>query len=274
MKETKIENKNEEKVVTKTSGGIKALLIILILALIGTSGFIVYDKFIKNDDNKVIEKNETNSKNEKNAKKVDEKKDYVYTLYNGDYYNIPYINIDSSDAKKMNEEIKDFTNYEKREESYNLYHKAKYYFYVNDDIISVVLVDAGETPSSIYYKIFNINKKTGNKATNDEILSIVGLSFEEVKTKIMETYETINAEYINIAKESITRYDDNNDVISLSVYDANKKYINDLDINEVNMYLSNNSELCIETEEYVIAGPRSVRRVYNLTKKSLSDINK
>ena len=46
-----MDNKNEVQVVTKTSGGVKFLIVFLVLALLGTSGFIVYDKFIKKSDN-------------------------------------------------------------------------------------------------------------------------------------------------------------------------------------------------------------------------------
>ena len=60
-----MENK-EEKVVTKTSGGVKFLIVFLVLALLGTSGFIVYDKFIKKSDNtpKTEEKSKKETKEE------------------------------------------------------------------------------------------------------------------------------------------------------------------------------------------------------------------
>ena len=70
-----MENK-EEKVVTKTSGGVKFLIVFLVLALLGTSGFIVYDKFIKKSDNtpKTEEKSKKETKEPAKKQVVSEKK--------------------------------------------------------------------------------------------------------------------------------------------------------------------------------------------------------
>ena len=59
-------NENNEKVVkTKTSKGVIALLVILILIVIGLSSYIVYDKFISKDNVKEEIKNTKNEeKNE------------------------------------------------------------------------------------------------------------------------------------------------------------------------------------------------------------------
>ena len=64
-------DENNEKVVkTKTSKGVIALLVILILIVIGLSSYIVYDKFISKDNIKEEIKNTKNE--EKNESESDE----------------------------------------------------------------------------------------------------------------------------------------------------------------------------------------------------------
>ena len=263
-----MENK-EEKVVTKTSGGVKALLVILILALIGTSGFIVYDKFIaKDNESKSNTKEETKKEEKKESvKKIDETKEYVYDLKSGEYYKIPTINIDSEDAKKMNEEINDFSNYEKRDEVYNPYYKFKYHYFTNNDVISVLLVKSGDGEGSIFYKVFNINKLSGKKLSNEEIIKIKGLTLDEVKTKMLEIYEKINSSSLEKAKNK--EYDELNNEIILNVYETNKKNFEELDLENVEFFLNDKKELCVSFKEYQVAGPKMMYVIYNLDTKEI-----
>ena len=266
-----MENK-EEKVVTKTSGGVKALLVILILALIGTSGFIVYDKLIsKNNESKSNTKEETKKEETKkeekkeSVKKIDESKEYVYDLETGESYAIPYINIDSDDAKKMNEDIKVFS--EKFGDKSSEYYRLKYYYYTNKNIISVALVfyyDANGLTNSL---ILNIDKETGKKVSNEEILKAKNINIEELRNKAIEVYESLPT--IENDKKFVGHYNDDEkeEYNGMTVYEVNKKKFEKMEIDELEIFLNSNNELCAYVGVYLSAGPSGMKEFYNLDTK-------
>ena len=266
-----MENK-EEKVVTKTSGGVKALLVILILALIGTSGFIVYDKFIaKDNESKSNTKEETKKEEKKESvKKIDETKEYVYDLKSGENYKVPTINIDSEDAKRMNEEIKVFVDYERVEEKYGLNsNKLEYDYFINNDLISVVVIIVYPANGSKSVKPFNINKNTGREVTNEEILKIKNISFEELKVKIFDTYESIgNNSYLEHDKNTVGHYNED-EYNGLTVYEANKKKFENLNLEKLELFLNENGELLVSVGVYLSAGPTGRTEVYDIDTKSM-----
>lgn len=98
--------------------------------------------------------------------------------------NMPYINIDSKDVKKINNEI---------EELYNtfLFYKNNtfnYEYQINDNILSIVikLVDNNSEYDIPYYSIitYNINLKTQKNIDNNYLLNKFKITEEEVKEKI------------------------------------------------------------------------------------------
>ena len=81
----------------KSKLGLGIFIGVLIGLIIGLSGFIVYDKFIRNDDNKVIDhdKDSTEIKSDKEDKKSE----------NSDNENINNLEIDSSIVKELSNKI-------------------------------------------------------------------------------------------------------------------------------------------------------------------------
>jgi len=263
-----MENK-EEKVVTKTSGGVKALLVILILALIGTSGFIVYDKLIsKDNESKSNTKEETKKEETKkeSVKKIDESKEYVYDLEKGESYAIPYINIDSDDAKRLNNEIDLFL-----EENYfstknlatgDYIYILKYEYYINEDILSVIIKLQHSEISQRIYKAFNINKKTGKEITNEEILKNKNITREELNNKLYEIYE-------QKIENDLSKTDELPSSIKEAVLDETKKIFEETSLDEFELYIGNNNELFVSSKTMNLAGAKYSIKLFNLDTKTM-----
>ena len=177
---------------TKNSKGIITLVIILGILVALLTGYIVYDKILKEDDQ---------------VKKNDEIKDIVYSSFNketSDYsYNIPTINIDSTDVEKINAEInKDYK--EEVEKQINngeiVVYEVDYNYYVNSNVLSLVIT--GKLPSDIEnYQVFNVDIYTGKSITNDELLNYKNISSTEFLSKLPDIYKN---KYIDLhgTKES------------------------------------------------------------------------
>ena len=235
MKNEKIEtnaenNKNQQNSnseVKPRSKKLTIVLISLIIVLILAMG-VCAGIWIAGDTTKIINnKEELVKEEEKNtSKKIDETKPWVYdadynkeikTIYetsdksyfrnSNECLKVPYININSEDAKKVNEEIEKL--YEEcylgfgkllDEQSdwktYQIY-DATYNFYENENILSVVLQlsngvvvvngGAGGGNSTIY--TYNFDLETLKLATLDEMASICGFNSGSDVTNKITTWE-------------------------------------------------------------------------------------
>lgn len=180
------------------------LVLVLILGvlaglIISGNGKVVNDNIVK-----ITEKKE-----DKVGKKIDESKDWVYDAdYGKDKENkiidndcksenlkVPFININSADAEKANNDIKKL--YEKMYSEFGtknsngatILYTSGYKFYENKNILSVVvtstdaILNGGAGTSKLY--IYNFNLETLNRATNDEMAKACGFnSINEVQDKI------------------------------------------------------------------------------------------
>lgn len=171
------------------------LISLLTIAVIGLSGYIVYDKVISKESEKGI--TETSNK----TIKEDINKELVYDLsYDKkdieEYYiddwkeyrffddiKFPYINIDSEDAKKANEKLKRI--YDEIIKQYNeissseykiAYYKSSYDYTIYENILSIVVdVETGATdvPSHTYYS-YNIDLDTKKVLSYEELYNRLG----------------------------------------------------------------------------------------------------
>lgn len=149
--------------------------------------------------------------------KLDESKDLIYdadygfenkllkdsystdTFYSKEELIVPYINIDSEYAKKVNNEIREIY-----EQEYNDFARVvgntiivslKYEYFYNDDILSVVihrkkgLMNAG---ASNRYTIYNFNLHTLDKASLEDCYKAIGYESKEQLDLSINT--TINKE--------------------------------------------------------------------------------
>lgn len=201
--------------------------------------------------NKISETISTsNSSSNDLVSKIDSTKDWVYDAeytknVNADSYStyyetyyvkdiiVPYININSTYANNSNSDIKKV--FDDAIKTYNTGANSKieyvdecgYKKYINDNSLSVVLtygVGATDVVHPKYYT-YNIDLKTGNQLSYEEIYKIAGFNsstitskVEEAITKIMKekmssfsadnyptgtTFDTYNNESINNYKNSI-----------------------------------------------------------------------
>lgn len=200
----------------KSRKGLIIINIILLLLVIGLVVFILYDKKILfNKEEKVVEiKSDLNSEQLKlynefelvyNAEYAYEvsQNNYTDTKNNIRYYTdivIPYININSEDAKSINEDIKELNDSLVKEYENNLinneyYVKSNYSYVIYDDILSLVVkITRNDEKNQEYneYKTYNINLDTKKKMTYLELLN--SLTIKELDKKItkknIETLET------------------------------------------------------------------------------------
>ncbi len=154
----------------------------------------------------ISEENRIQKTNElvKNVKKLDSKKEIVYTkceyeesiedegAENGDnsvcFYRYPVINIDSEDVKNINEEIEEifgFSYDDKEKELNNLKYSLgiNYFYYINDKILSVVVV--GCEVNKMECKYYNIDLSSLKKIENS---SLVGkdVDIKKMKQKVID----------------------------------------------------------------------------------------
>ena len=193
----------------KNNNGLIALVIVLCLLVLGLGGYIVYDKVLSN---KTLEGNNTNSNNQDSSTvtlKADSAKDWVYDAdYNlptnkESYYGfsdhsrlvkasdliVPYININSSDATKANQEI--YKLYEQLINTFNENLKEEIWFTtveyssnINNDILSVVIkTTALGTSTPIYgYYTYNFNTTNGNLLSYEDAYKLVNIDSSNIES--------------------------------------------------------------------------------------------
>ena len=204
----------------KTNKGLVWLVVILIILVIGLMGFIIYKEFFVNNNlSNENDLNKTTTTTEQINIKIDENKDWVYDAkyvpnvkqqtytawdetYNVNDYKAPYININSTYAKTINNEIKKiydsamqvFNNGIEDEMSY--IDTFKYNYYLKKNILSIVLTTGYGGTDVVYpdYHIFNIDIDNGNEITFENILNyknITETNFDDkAKNAIIEEYDT------------------------------------------------------------------------------------
>lgn len=180
-------------------------------------------------------------------------------------YRIPQIDVESEDAEKMNENIKE--EYEKYyeeailnlEEGFDIAGEIDYQGYVNGEILSVVAHRS--VNGWISYSTYNINTTTGKKVENKELLEMKKLTEEKIQKEIIaymqervksETYEGLTESEIKETQDYLL------------------EEVHSIEINEnTQFYLNNENHLCVVTTEYVIAGAGKYERLYDLDEHEL-----
>lgn len=197
----------------------KKLLILLIIVLILYAILLVIKN--KNDNNY------TNYKDDSN-------KEYVYTKYQSSKNNakVPYVNLVSEDAKKVNNEIITLsTDYLK---STNKNKTVTYRYNQNKNILSVVLTfrDVNEYEQLKYnYKTYVFDLSKGAKLlTDDEIINKFSTTYAEVN-EIMS--KSMKEKYVDEVKKG---YIDKNEC-NYSCYLENRNINNYID--NANYYIEN-----------------------------------
>ncbi len=140
---------------------------------------------------------------ESRVKKIDETKEIVYTAYeeqiqplDGDSFTgihrFPYINIDSKDVIKINEDISKIIN------AYKEYYDTEtdYIYALNNNVLSVVIIydeDYGSAYANI--EVYNIDIYTGKKLNSKEMLEASNINVSEIENKLEEAYNKVFMNY-------------------------------------------------------------------------------
>lgn len=188
------------------------ITMILILAIGIGGGFLLANKENNANNTNTTEIKTNKQEQTKTSKKIDESKPWVYDANYGENktnkvvendnnsnkdLKVPYINIDSEDAQKANEEIKNI--YEEMYSKYGdktsygakIIYLSDYKFYENGNILSVVLrtgdavINGGAGTSKTY--IYNFNLETLKNATLKEMAVLCGFNSEsDVENKVKQ----------------------------------------------------------------------------------------
>lgn len=281
-----------EENMNKKSNKLLIGIIIILLIIIGCLIFIILKpdvlKFNKTKELKIEEK-EKNSKKEKSIK-LDNNKEYVYkaeykydnkyTEYNRGYetdetintidrygidvkvrygteylsdLSVPYINIDSEYAKKVNKDLenmyttkaKEFDQCAQDAEGHDKVSCSlvlTYKVFENKDVLSVVVIDSTQATSAwlFNYNIYNFDLKTGNELTFDNYLKkynytkedFLSKAKEKIHSKMKELWTTgsviidlDNACYDNETGSSASCYDKADVVFDKQVEEGTVKYL-------------------------------------------------
>lgn len=182
----------------------------------GAKELIIDTAMLNENFNKIFDNQINYQNNNTNVLKKDSTKELVYTSYNNQEevtnkymlnVNIPNLNISNENAEKINEEIKSLfynktINILSKTEIYTVYN-VKYKAYVNDNIVSLVIVATlkeGENPQREIIKTYNYNLISNSNLNLSEILQYRQLLKEKVQNKIYET--------ITLASENAKTYNE------------------------------------------------------------------
>jgi len=176
---------------------------------INENNSIYYIGNTTNNTENVVNKND-NENNE--IRKIDSKKEIVYDAeytyknledmsYTSKSMNktysmkdivLPYINLNSSDVNKANTEIqalfKELAEFfeEELEGTQTWYKISSYDYFINKDILSIIITtESGGTDVPVYkYYTYNFNLKTLNLIKYEDVYSIIGINQENIEKKV------------------------------------------------------------------------------------------
>lgn len=174
-------------------------------------------------------------------------------------YKIPKININSSDATKINNEIDEEITSKVKEmiTEINEGHtpatnKISYKFYINDDILSVITKSDYANDVELYL-VYNININTGKSISNEELINKKGMTKEQFEEKLTSA---VKSEFVNIYGyvNNWMNTQEYNNTISASNCDANAQMI----------YLDESGNINVVAKIYSFAGADSYYYIINL----------
>lgn len=233
------------------------------------------NSFVKNNDLQNTEEAKAkveSAKIIKNVKKIDLSKDLVYsereyetdnyanvidkTFHN--YYEYPAINIDSEDVKAINAEIKEkygFTQEQEDELFFMELEVATYDYYINDNILSVVVMHGGN--DSTWTASYNVDLTTGKKISNEDLLGRKQMSSSEKfdVNKVKENLKEYSIKEIDKStaemKKTIGQYwDESYEVEVTKLKEEVNKNLETLD----NVYLNSEGHLCCRSKYQIFGG--------------------
>lgn len=282
----KEEVKVEEKPKKKGKGILVVLLVLVLLCGLCAGGYY----FLMNKDNteesKLVDKETTDKKDDVSKSiKEDDSKEFVYESeyrYDNKYtetgtrklsdLKIPHININSADAKKVNEELEklyaQYAEYfehsaacelglEKGQSELCSIQYLSYQSFVSNDIASVkVWSGVSHTSVPLYsYYVYSFDLKTGKKLSYDELLTKLGYTDKDaldskVKVAIDNYFEQTKRNDNCLNRKYLEQYKANNCcelayAMFKDLVPSNRTYNEDADRNVLLYYADNDNNLVL-----------------------------
>lgn len=203
--------------------------------------------------------------------KIYEDKELVYNAYlggNNGELKIPFINIDSEDANKINTQLSKVVNeieYQRMNEEkfqnddsiwLDWYEQVNYNYFFNDDILSVVVTySKGYVAGHLEYETYNINTKTGKILTTLELVNAGRNEENQISNeKFLEAMEDL---YMNELYEKNVEESINLNIGYDGITKTYKEMMQELiptDANEVIAYKGENNVIYVYTSIVTGAG--------------------
>lgn len=177
-KKKKLEEKDDIRDLDKSKA--KKLLILCIFAIIVIIVNQIYSNYRKNF----------------NYLKIDKSEYLVYTRYNQNNKEVPFINIDSNEVKDLNEQIVEFCNtYVNVDDA-----KIQYEYAINGNYLSVVIkvINHKQLPSKIVFSTYNINLKDRSVMTEEDLINYFNVNEDLV-------YARINNKFIDMYNDEVAQ---------------------------------------------------------------------
>lgn len=198
------------------------ILSIIIVAMGITIGYLYIQRIdMENMLNELYTNDELYDDDAGYITKLDNEQDWVYTevmsMVNDSeaIHEMPLVNIDTQDAKAINEEIKNLFEDKNKDSNKNDF---TYQYYTIGDILSLLIIDKQTND----YKVYNIDLYTGLKINATELLEYRSIMLEDLYEGITEVFDqekqtfilegTISAETATgLAEKSMNSFKDQAD---------------------------------------------------------------
>lgn len=164
-------------------------------------------------------------------------------------FNIPQININSNDVKQINKEILDkyetiLANvYENQYIDFSA-EALDYEYYINDDILSLVLNVYTEGGPIFGSEVYNINIVSGEKVTNAGLIECINITETELKNKLNSAIENLEM-YTNKEIEEEFKEEQLNKTLELYKEEV---------LDEIKMYINKKGNITVSIEVFATAG--------------------
>ena len=189
---------------------IVGIIAFLLICSLGVNIFIIYDKYLKNENSNILEKNEINLEERKTNSKESEVNNYSIPIKSSEYFNYFLKPIESDEFILDYNDNEDymanfiyfyFLRYE------NLFGEKDKYNYINENNISTWEIPK-DIIDDVLYKYFNVKNITLNLDNQDYEMKIQLVNDKYVISAIATEYGIFSNEF-----ESINYLDDEVQVI-------------------------------------------------------------
>ncbi len=196
--------------------------------------------------------------------KIDDTKDWVYPKYDRTFeyegwdsvkIEVPSININTEQIRNLNTEImNDYEdNIKSNNESPSPVTEVSYEFYVNGDIVSVIITENQVQASIPKYEVYNVNIVTGKILDNMDLLILNNITVDQYETQVkavLDNYFTTTF----ASMEGSIYYNEQRE--------KNRSNEN-CNINSTKVFIGENGELQFIADAYSMAGAEKYSRIFN-----------